>query len=59
MPFRRALSQLGRDETGAAAIEYGLIVAMIGLAALVAMQGTATETAAFWEVVRSAVVTED
>jgi len=34
------LTRLLKDETGATAIEYGLIVAMIAIALIVAMQGT-------------------
>jgi pilus assembly protein Flp/PilA len=33
------LSKLLRDETGATAIEYGLIAALIAVAAIAAMQG--------------------
>jgi pilus assembly protein Flp/PilA len=34
------LKRLLKDETGATAIEYGLIVAMIAIALIVALQGT-------------------
>jgi pilus assembly protein Flp/PilA len=36
------LERLGRDETGATAIEYGLIAALIAVAAITAMQGLGT-----------------
>ena len=36
--FRRFLSRLGRDESGATAIEYGLIIALMFLVILGALQ---------------------
>ena len=36
-------SKLIRDEQGATAIEYGLIAALIAVAAITAMQGLGTE----------------
>lgn len=36
------LETLYRDETGATAIEYGLIAALIAVAAITAMQGLGT-----------------
>jgi len=35
--------QLGRNEKGATAIEYGLIAALIAVAAITAMQGLGTQ----------------
>ena len=40
--------QLQRDNRGATAIEYGLIVALIVIAIIVAMQSLANETIALW-----------
>jgi len=40
--------QLLRDNRGATAIEYGLIVAMIGLAIMVTMQAMAGEIIEMW-----------
>jgi len=37
------LNKLIRDESGATAIEYGLIAALIAVAAIAAMQGLGTE----------------
>ena len=42
--FKRLL----RDNRGATAIEYGLIVALIVIAIIVAMQSLANETIALW-----------
>jgi pilus assembly protein Flp/PilA len=35
--FARFLEQIGRDESGATAIEYGLMAALISVAAITAM----------------------
>ena len=37
------ITNLSRDETGATAIEYGLIAALIAVAAITAMQSLGTE----------------
>ena len=37
------ITKLSRDETGATAIEYGLIAALIAVAAIAAMQGLGNE----------------
>lgn len=37
------LHRLGQDRTGATAIEYGLIAALIAVASIVAMQGFGNE----------------
>jgi len=42
------LKRLLRDNRGATAIEYGLIVAMIAMAIIVAVQGVADETNGLW-----------
>ena len=39
----KKLLQLIRDEKGATAIEYGLIAALIAVAAITAMQGLGTQ----------------
>jgi pilus assembly protein Flp/PilA len=39
----RNFAKLLRDETGATAIEYGLIAALIAVAAITAMQGLGNE----------------
>jgi len=45
--FKRLL----RDNRGATAIEYGLIVSLIVIAVIVAMQGVAVETNRLWGLV--------
>lgn len=47
--FKRIL----RDDRGATAIEYGLIVALIALAVMTAMQGVANENTGLWAIVRN------
>jgi pilus assembly protein Flp/PilA len=49
--------QLQRDNRGATAIEYGLIVALIVIAIIVSVQGVASETNGLWAVVRDNVET--
>jgi pilus assembly protein Flp/PilA len=45
--FRRLL----RDNRGATAIEYGLIVSLIVIAMIVALEGVANENTGLWAVV--------
>ena len=40
--------KLNRDETGATAVEYGLIIALIVLAAMGAIVGLASTTIEMW-----------
>ena len=47
--------RLLRNERGATAVEYGLIVALMVLAMLVGMQAFADETTAMWTEVSSGV----
>ena len=42
------LDRLFRDEHGATAVEYGLILAMIVIAMLGALSGVASETTKMW-----------
>ena len=49
------LKTLGRDKTGATAVEYGLILALIFLAMVGAVQSFGNETIGMWDRV-SAVV---
>jgi pilus assembly protein Flp/PilA len=51
--FQRLL----RDNRGATAIEYGLIVSLIVIAIIVAMQGVASETIRLWGFVSERVTT--
>lgn len=50
------LNTLGRNEQGATAVEYGLIVALIFLAILTAVQSTASTAIEMWNFVSSSVV---
>jgi pilus assembly protein Flp/PilA len=50
------LKQCGRDTSGATAVEYGLIVALIFLAALGAMQAFGTSGSAMYNRASSAIV---
>ena len=45
------LIKLGRDESGATAVEYGLILAMVFLAMIGALQTFGTEAIALWELI--------
>jgi pilus assembly protein Flp/PilA len=44
------------DKRGATAVEYGLILALIALAAVTAIRGVATETTDMWNNVSDTVV---
>lgn len=45
---------VGSDETGATAVEYGLIVSLIVIAMIGALQGVAEETTNMWSEVQTA-----
>ena len=47
----RFFSKILRDNRGATAIEYGLIVALICIAIMGAMEGVANENTGLWAVV--------
>lgn len=44
----RKLFKLGKDERGATAVEYGLIISLIVLAMLAALARLATTTTGMW-----------
>jgi len=46
------LRQICRDQTGATAIEYGLILAMIVLAMMAALIGVADESNSMWTTIK-------
>ena len=48
MPESLFIKRLLRDNRGATAIEYGLIIALIVIAIIVAMQSLATQTTNLW-----------
>ena len=52
----RFIRDLSDDASGATAIEYSLIVALIAMAALLAIQGVAGTTITMWNDVASRVV---
>ncbi|VVT17474.1 Flp family type IVb pilin [Erythrobacter sp. EC-HK427] len=56
MSAQHFLKRLLHDDRGATAVEYGLIVALIFIAMIVALQGLATETVTMWNGVDSKVV---
>ena len=47
----RRIAKLSRDERGATAVEYGLIVSLIVLAMVTALQGVARTTSNMWNLV--------
>jgi pilus assembly protein Flp/PilA len=47
------LKRLVEDQSGATAIEYGLIIALIVIAMIAALQGVASTTATMWSNVES------
>ena len=49
----KLLRRLSGDETGATAIEYGLIVALVVIAIIVSIQAVATESTTMWTSVSS------
>jgi pilus assembly protein Flp/PilA len=51
----RRFMDLIRDTRGATAVEYGLILALIFLAMVVAVQGLANQTSSTWNNVANAV----
>ena len=51
MRVRHILLRILRDNRGATAIEYGLIVALIVIAIIGAMEGVANENTGLWAVV--------
>jgi pilus assembly protein Flp/PilA len=48
MSKKTLLTRLLRDERGATAVEYGLILSMVVLAMLAALTGVANETKKMW-----------
>ena len=53
MRGRQFFMRVLRDDRGATAIEYGLIVSLIVIAIIGAMEGVANENTGLWAVVRS------
>lgn len=53
MTFRTTLPSFVQDERGSTAIEYGLIAALMVIAAISAMKGVADENTGLWASVSS------
>lgn len=51
MRYHKILRQLLRDQAGATAVEYGLIVSLIVVATVAAMREVADENTGLWAVV--------
>lgn len=49
MAGKKVLNKLLRDESGASAVEYGLILAMVVLAMVGALSSVATSTIDMWD----------
>ena len=49
--MRRRINQLARDKTAATAIEYGLIAALVAIAAVSAMGNLGNKSRAMWSYV--------
>lgn len=49
----KLLRRLSGDETGATAIEYGLIVSLVVIAIIVSLEAVATESTSMWTSVSS------
>ena len=48
MPMRNLMKRLASDISGATAVEYGLILAMVFLAMIAAIQNFGNETISMW-----------
>ena len=48
MPMRKLFKAIASDISGATAVEYGLILAMVFLAMLVAVQNFGNQTISMW-----------
>ncbi len=56
MKLTQFLKHIGNDNSGATAVEYGLIVSLIVIAMITALQGVANETINTWSEVETASV---
>jgi pilus assembly protein Flp/PilA len=56
MPMRNLFKRIASDISGATAVEYGLILALIFLAMLAAIQNFGTKTISMWTKVSTTVV---
>lgn len=53
MKLMPILKRIAKDESGATAIEYGLIIALVAISALGALSGLANETSGTWDKIAS------
>ncbi len=54
MKLTTFLKHIGNDNSGATAVEYGLIVSLIVIAMIGALNGVATSTSDMWDDVQTA-----
>lgn len=54
MIFPKFLKHIGNDKSGATAVEYGLIVSLVVIAAVGSFQAVADENEEMWDRVRNA-----
>ncbi|WP_170002741.1 Flp family type IVb pilin [Pseudopontixanthobacter vadosimaris] len=52
MKLSQLLNEVGKDDSGATAVEYGLIVSLIVIACISAMSSLADEKDGLWATVR-------
>ena len=55
MELSKLLKRIGNDNSGATAVEYGLIAALIVIAMLGALNSVASETISMWDKVTNEV----
>jgi pilus assembly protein Flp/PilA len=55
MNLRRLLGNIGQDNSGSTAIEYGLIAALVVIACIASFQSVADANTGLWAVVSSKV----
>lgn len=51
MKLSKILTEVGKDNSGATAVEYGLIVSLVVIACISAMSSVADETTGLWAIV--------
>lgn len=59
MRSKKIIGQLLRDDAGATAIEYGLIVSLVVIAIIGSVKSVADETNGLWAFVEDNIVKED
>lgn len=51
MKLSHILTEVGKDNSGATAVEYGLIISLVVIACISAMSSVADETSGMWTMV--------